>query len=271
VITAAVTRDTFRCEVRRLIAAGIAPAAVVWSELHANELFPASDLPHGPVVLLPRSAAELIETVLMHRDPEKYALLFALIWRVHCGERHLMNVATDPLVHRLECMRSAVKRDIHKMHAFLRFRRSAEGRMVAWFEPEHFILDAIAPFFVERFTAMEWSILTPIGSLHWDGARLRSAPPARRADAPAQDQFETTWRGYYESVFNPARVNPAVMRGHMPRKYWRNMPESEAIPALVRTAAERTHAMLETQPRSVLHDVTAGHRTQPVQDKEHLR
>ena len=68
----------------------------------------------------------------MHRNPEKYALLFAFIWRIHQGERHLVDVAGDPLVHRLERMRSAVQRDIHKMHAFMRFRRAADGWMVAW-------------------------------------------------------------------------------------------------------------------------------------------
>lgn len=267
-ITVTVTRSTFRHEARRLIAAGIEPSHVIWSKPRSDELFETPDLADGPAILLPRLAAELIETALLHRDPEKYALLFAFIWRIHHGERHLADVAADPLIHRLERMRSAIRRDIHKMHAFLRFRRSADERMVAWFEPEHFILDAVAPFFTERFAAMQWSILTPIGSLHWDGQQLRSGPPANRTDAPAQDQFETTWRGYYESVFNPARLNPAVMRGHMPRKYWHNMPESQAIPTLIRTAPERTRAMLETQARSALHGEGGGHTTQhPVQER----
>ena len=73
------------------------------------------------------------------------------------GERGLLEVASDPLVHRLERMRRSVRRDIHKMHAFLRFRRVDDAgaeRFVAWFEPEHFILEAAAPFFVERFRAL---------------------------------------------------------------------------------------------------------------------
>ena len=39
-------------------------------------------------------------------------------------------------------------------------------RFVAWFEPKHFILEAAAGFFVERFRSQAWSILTPIGSAH---------------------------------------------------------------------------------------------------------
>jgi probable DNA metabolism protein len=81
-----------------------------------------------------------------------------------------------------------VRRDLHKMHAFLRFRRTVAGRraehFVAWFEPDHFILDATARFFVDRFRSLRWSILTPQGSLHWDGETLARGPAARREDAP---------------------------------------------------------------------------------------
>ena len=45
-------------------------------------------------------------------------------------------------------MEKAVRRDIHKMRAFVRFRKIGEGddeRYVAWFEPEHFIVERNAP------------------------------------------------------------------------------------------------------------------------------
>jgi DNA polymerase len=138
------------------------------------------------------------------------------------------------------------------MHAFLRFRRcDAAGpeRFVAWFEPEHHILEAAAPFFVDRFRSLAWSILTPEGSAHWDGASLTFGPPGRREDAPASDGFEAGWRDYYESTFNPARTNLRAMRSEMPKKYWRNLPETAAIPGLVRAAASRTEAMIEREPQ----------------------
>jgi uracil-DNA glycosylase len=215
---------------------------------------PTRPLPPGEVgaapLRLPRPVATLIETVVCHRDPERYGLLYGLIWRVLHGERELLEIASDPLVHRLARMASSVRRDIHKMHAFVRFRL-VEGqgeRYVAFFEPEHFILAAAAPFFVERFRALSWSILTPVGSAHWDGERLSFGPPAARAEAPPDDAFEAGWRGYYESTFNPARVNPELMRAHMPRKYWRNLPETAAIPGLVRSAGSRVSSMLEQEP-----------------------
>lgn len=170
---------------------------------------------------------------------------------MHHGERALLDIHSDPLVHRLAMMAKSVRRDLHKMHAFLRFRR-VEGnggeRYIAWFEPDHFILDATAQFFVDRFRGLVWSILTPIGSLHWDGSRLHHGPAASRQDAPEHDDFEAGWAAYYASTFNPARLNPGVMQQHMPKKYWRNMPETNLIPDLVRNATSRVETLMTTAP-----------------------
>ena len=242
----------FRAAVRRLIAAEVPPERAVWQVGEAPGLFGASDTSDAsPTFALPRAVAGLVPSVVPHRDPERYALLYALIWRVLHGERALLDVASDPLVHRLHLLSKAIGRDLHKMHAFLRFRRTGEGeteRFVGWFEPDHHILEAAAPFFIDRFRNLRWSILTPDGSAHWDGA-LRLGPPGRREDLPVGDGFEAGWRDYYESTFNPARTNLRAMRAEMPKKYWRNMPETLAIPALVRAAANRTAEMIERTPQ----------------------
>jgi uracil-DNA glycosylase len=263
--------DGFRAAARRLAADDVAPENVAWpdgtGELFGGELF-GDDAGAGeaPPLALPRAAAELAGLVACHRDPERWALLYRLIWRITRGERALLDVLSDPLVHRLHLMRKSVGRDLHKMHAFLRFRQVDGGavseagreRFVAWFEPDHHILERAAPFFVDRFPSFDWSILTPEGSAHWDGRAVAFGPPGRREDAPASDGFEAGWRGYYESTFNPARTNLKTMRAEMPKKYWRNMPEAAAIPALVRAAGDRTVAMIEKEPTMPVKRVPAG-------------
>ncbi|KQP72079.1 UdgX family uracil-DNA binding protein [Methylobacterium sp. Leaf112] len=246
----------FRNAVRRLVAGDVPPERVVWSVGEAPGLFGATDESgETPPLALPRGVADLVTRVVPHRDPERYALLYTLVWRVLHGERRLLEVSSDPLVHRLERMAKAIARDLHKMHAFLRFRLvEGEGpeRFVAWFEPDHHILQAAAPFFVGRFRSLHWTILTPEGSALWDTSALTFGPPGRREDAPTRDGFEAGWRDYYESTFNPARTNLAAMRAEMPKKYWRNMPETAAIPGLVRAAASRTDSMIERAPQKAI-------------------
>ncbi|WP_234730281.1 UdgX family uracil-DNA binding protein [Acidocella facilis] len=235
----------FRAAVRGLVARGVKPREVLWET--GASLFGAAPPQDGPAFSLPRAAAELIGLVICHRDPARHALLYEMIWRLRHGEPHLLEMRHDKLTHRLEMLAKAVRRDLHKMHAFVRFRRveDAQGeRFLAWFEPDHHILEATSGFFVNRFRSLVWSILTPEGTLHWDGTRLEIGPPGQRGDVPESDEVESGWLDYYQSIFNPARLNTAMMQKEMPRKYWRNLPEARLIPELVAQAPARVEEMI---------------------------
>ena len=64
---------------------------------------------------------------------------------------------------------------------------------VAWFEPEQYIVDYVAPFFMRRFTGMRFSILTPYRSAHWNLTTLSYGAGLTRDDAPTGDAVES-WR-----------------------------------------------------------------------------
>jgi uracil-DNA glycosylase len=244
--------DGWRDAARALALARVPPADVTWQvgevpvDLFGDEAVLA---PAGAAGFsVPRTFVELARTVVAHADPERFALLYALLTRV-LAEPRVMADAADPLVRRIEEMAKAVRRDMHKMRAFLRFRELPEEgatRFVAWWEPEHHIVRLNAPFFVRRFASMRWSILTPERSIHWDGASLAEAPGAIKADAPAGDPLEETWATYYRSIFNPARVKVGAMLKEMPRKYWKNMPETALVPELIAGAQARESRMIDT-------------------------
>src|SRR5690606_5788389 len=122
--------------------------------------------------------------------------------------------------------------------AFVRFRAvPGDGdAFIAWFEPEHRIVDRVAPFFARRFAGMRWAILTPYRSARWDGQALAFGDGALPSDAPPDDAHEDLWRTYYAHIFNPARLNPRMMRQEMPVKYWKHLPEAQLLPTLVREA-----------------------------------
>jgi probable DNA metabolism protein len=246
----------WRSAARDLIRANVRPDQVEWLEDGASaSLFGAQPEPAARAgadapLNVPRSFVELAEVVALHKDPDKFSLLYRLLWRLR-REPYLLRDSLDADVARALAMKKSVERDIHKMHAFVRFREvggAPDGRRIAWFEPEHHILEIAAPFFMRRFANFPWSILTPEQSAHWDTRALSFGPGGRRSDAPAEDAHEDLWRTYYASIFNPARLKPAAMRQHMPKKYWRNLPESSLIPQLIAEAGSRTSAMLDNPP-----------------------
>ena len=246
----------WRDHARGLIQADVPPDRVAWTEpggvsgslfSHGGHRAPAPPA-DAPQPRASKAFLQLAQSAILHRDTERFALLYRLLWRLQRHPR-LIEDAADTDVRRIEELARTVRRDIHKMRAFVRFRvvDEADGteHYVAWFEPEHHILRANARFFVNRFTTMHWSILTPPGSLHWDGTSLSEGPPAQRGDAPAGDAAEDLWRTYYASIFNPARLKVGAMLKEMPRKYWKNMPEAALIPQLIAGAQAREAAMVD--------------------------
>lgn len=259
----------WRQAARGLLGAGMAPEAVEWRVagdspgLFGEQGAPAANSAGGGAFSVPRAFVGLAEIAIRHSDPERFALLYGVLWRLTHGEHGLLEVATDPAVARLEAMAKAVRRDAHKMHAFLRFRQvetEAGPRHVAWFEPDHHIEEAEADFFVRRFAGLRWTIVTPRRTVGWDGEALSFGPGGRRADVPPDDAVEPLWRAYYGAIFNPARVKPGAMRAEMPRKYWRNMPETFEIPRMLAEAPRRVAEMVarggvapNPQPQKPMH------------------
>ena len=249
-IDAADDFEGWREAARRLAAQDVPADQIVWQvgETPAD-LFGAVAITETRTIqafTVPRPFLELARTAICHRDAERFGLLYALLCRLRSNPA-MIEDGSDPQLRRIQGLARQVRRDIHKMRAFLRFREIGEEdarRFVAWFEPDHHIVRANAGFFVDRFASMRWSILTPDLSLHWDGDAVREAPGATRHDAPSGDRLEQTWRTYYASIFNPARVKVAAMLREMPRRYWKNMPETALVPGLIASAQAREIAMV---------------------------
>jgi DNA polymerase len=247
--------DEWRAAARRLLLDAVPPDEVVWLDpMTPHDLFvtedPLEQVTGRKVGVVPQRFIEWAEAGICHSDPERFALLYRLLWRLQ-KDKGLMEARSDPDVGRLDRRVSAVRRDAHKLKAFVRFKSVADAsgleRFAAWFEPEHYVLERVAPFFVRRFTGMMWAIVTPYRSAFWDGDSLEFGPGGVKADVPAEDAMEDAWKSYFASIFNPARLKVQMMKSEMPVKYWRNLPEAELIGPLIRGARAAEAEMIERQ------------------------
>lgn len=267
------TLAAWREAARPLLKAGIHPHQVDFIDTataSTPSLFPAEQPttfafsnPHVPIAFLRRA-----EFVACHRSPDRWNILYSLLWRLQ-SNRDLLHIAVDDDVTDLRRLEHQVSRDLHKMHAFVRFRRveDAQGEaFIAWYQPDHRILPLAAPFFAERFAIMRWSILTPDASMHWDPAtkRVEFGPGVDRHMAPEADDLEAMWRTYYGSIYNPARTNLRAMRSEMPVRYWKNLPEIDSVPTLLQQAEERVATMVNQQSKSNAESWVPSEHTLPV-------
>jgi DNA polymerase len=237
--------DAWRSACRGLLAAAVPPEDVLFDDGTEPGLFaagPAPAAPAGAGVEVPRRFVELAEAVACHREGQRWARLYRALWRLTRGEPHLLDLATDPDVGWLLAAERAVRRDGHKMKAFVRFRKVGE-HFAAWHRPDHRVVRRTAPFFARRFPEMHWTILTPDESVTWDGSALRFGPGVPAKAAPPPDVLEELWKAYYRATFNPARVKLRAMKKELPVRHWPTLPEAAVIPDLLAEAAARAAAM----------------------------
>jgi probable DNA metabolism protein len=261
--------DGWRKAARALALNDVKPSDVTWRVRgHAPE--PSALLPEPPqstcqgTFNVSAKFIALAQSAILHRDPERFAILYRLLWRLR-NDHDLLTRANAPDIAQVVAMADAVHRDQHRMQTSVRLReigREQKSHYVAWFEPEHHIVEASAPFFAGRFADMPWSILTPDVCAHWDGHAVSITPGISEAEAPTEGRLEETWRRYYASIFNPTRLK--MMQTEMPKR--RNPPQASLIKPLIDNAEHSraaTMARAETEP--------AMSRKQAADDIETLR
>ncbi len=236
----------WRQATRALVLAGVEPEALTWSTgSDATE-----PLPDGTGIFhVPRALVALASIAIQARQPDRFGLLYSLVWRVHAGEA-VLDDPTDPDLALVRRLALAARADAHRMRTHMRFLPVPEDggmRFLGWYEPLHFVLPANAQLIVRRFPAHPLSIITPDGAAHWDGTALLFGSGLRH---PEDDDALRAWWEHHrdwllEQATQAVSVPEAEALDEVPRP-----PERPALgpvvlhgradPALERAAREAT-------------------------------
>jgi DNA polymerase len=243
----------WRDAARQFLAAGVPPQDILWGgPTAAPDLFATQAAPRASAnITVPRSFISLAQSVVWHTDAERFARLYAFLWRLRDAP-HLMTDRADRDLSRLRQMEKAVHRCQHKMKAFVRFREigapdAPRRSFAAWFEPTHHTVEPTADFFVRRFGDMDWRIVTPDVTATFENRRLSFSSGQAKPHLP-EDAGEQLWITYFQNIFNPARLKINAMQSEMPKKYWKNLPEAASIAEMIAGAPSRARAMAEAAP-----------------------
>ncbi|TCJ17890.1 DNA metabolism protein [Flaviaesturariibacter flavus] len=133
-----------------------------------------------------------------------------------------------------------VWKEQHRMEAFVRFQKTADGLYYALIEPDHDVLPLIAKHFTTRYADQRWLIYDGRRryGIHYDGARTHAveiqfseaAAGGREVAAvydPEEAFYQQLWRQYFKSVNIAARKNTRLQVQHMPRRYWKYLVEKQ--------------------------------------------
>jgi uracil-DNA glycosylase len=202
--------DGWRRAARALVLAGVEPSALTWSVGGA-----ADELPEvSGTFNVNRALVSLASVAIQAREPERFGLLYSLLWRIHAGEKPQQD-PDDPDLALVRRMALAVRAEAHRMRTMMRFLPvDDKQRFLGWFKPAHFVLPANALLMARRFPALTWSAITPDGAAHWDGSALLFGSGLRQV---ADDEaLQAWWEQHRERLLDEATPEVSV-------------PEAEAL------------------------------------------
>ena len=124
--------------------------------------------------------------------------------------------------------------EIHKMHGFIRFMKTESGALYAPFSPDNDICDLLVPHFRARLPQFPFVLhdIKRKKAAVYDGKNTFVAPLAQAEILLADDEngWQNLWKKYYGAVNIPCRERLKQMRGYMPTRYWKFLPERQEPP-----------------------------------------
>jgi probable DNA metabolism protein len=172
-----------------------------------------------------------ITLVLRSQETTKEQTAFEYIKLIVQHRAPVRGMLAEPTVIEMDRLRSKVTSEVHNMKGFLRFIENAEGILYAPYSPDNNITDLIAPHFAQRFGNQKFvihDVKRKIAAMS-DGFELVMFE-ADNADiylSEYEKTFENLWKEYYKSVNIAGRPHEKQMKGYMPVRYWKFMPEKK--------------------------------------------
>lgn len=181
------------------------------------------------IYALDRGAAEDITLLLKSCNPLKESVAFEYIRLIIESGGAVRGMLANPTVIEMTEIRQRVFGEAHRLKGLLRFMENADGVLYAPYSPDNDITEILAVHFAARFGAQPFvihDIKRKLAALY-DGNEIvmTRADDAEIYLSEYESYFQNLWKQYYNSVNIASRPHEKQMRGSMPVRYWKFLPE----------------------------------------------
>ena len=170
---------------------------------------------------------------------DKEELIFKYICSAFESKMSIEEHYTLPFVLKIEQINIQVRREIHRMHAFVRFEKNAEGIYFSIIEPDYNVLPLITEHFEKRFADQSWIIydLKRKYGFYYDLFSVNQIEIDLEdghhtdiiAAEPGSENYNLLWQHYFKAVNITERKNIKLHLKHVPRRYWKYLPEKKEL------------------------------------------
>ncbi len=175
----------------------------------------------------------------LSEDPGIELKLYRFIRRMFDSPKSIETDYGDRDVLELTKIERRVMQEAHRIQQFVRFQETRDGLFFAPIEPACNVLPLAVNHFRARFSDQRWLVydVKRDYGFFYDMHRIHEVVLSEKLFSPANgkipDQlaqeeeaiYQTLWKDYFNQITIKERKNLRVQRQHMPRRYWKFLPE----------------------------------------------
>ncbi len=163
-------------------------------------------------------------------DDAKYFIIFNYLKKTVDIGKCISDKFSDVDVFNFDRLVSKVLLEAHRFKGFLRFSKTENGVYYAKYFPDNDITGLILPHFIARYKSMPFIIHDlnhDAVSAYFNG---KSKTVYKKINPlSVDDEFQSLFKTYYDTVFIKQRKNERLMRNFMPKRYHPYLPEKDEL------------------------------------------
>ena len=186
-------------------------------------------------------ASALIYKIFLSELPLCEMLVYQVVQAIILkGDASALDNFANPSILKAAQIEKMIYREVHRVHAFVRFQKNRDGLFYAAIDPDFNVLPLVGEHFEKRYADQSWLIFDTRRhyGLHYDQVKMEFVSLENPVltidnnllqDTAFQDgkerAYQVLWKNYFNAVNIKERNNAKLHLRHMPRRYWKNLTE----------------------------------------------
>lgn len=181
--------------------------------------------------------SDLLKLFFSEHPQMEDLFLYVVKRLVQSPEKDIMQNFADERTFEISKILKSMRREIHRMHAFVRFERMQDDVYFAKVEPDFNVLPLIFKHFKVRYADQKWMIVDikrnfgvfyDLENVHFfvpeedQRQNFLAADPFRHDE---ENHFQAMWQKYFIRTGITSRKNMKLHIQHVPKRYWKYLTE----------------------------------------------
>jgi probable DNA metabolism protein len=181
--------------------------------------------------------SQLLKVYLSERNDLEFLILDAIQKSLKNPTQNILQNYADEQILEISKINKSINREIHRMHAFVRFEKLKDEVYFSKIEPDFNVLPLIVKHFKDRYQDQKWMVfdlkrhygvfydLKSVEFFYPENEQNQNFKKIENLLHEEEIRYQKLWQRYFFKTNIPERKNLKLHYQHVPKRYWKYLTE----------------------------------------------